>query len=58
MIVTDVDEEGSKKVTVGWLDKNNGFNSAVFHSASLDKADNEAAKTKRGAPASSAKKRK
>jgi uncharacterized protein YodC (DUF2158 family) len=57
MIVTDVDDEGSKKVTVGWLDKNNGFNSATFHSASLDKAETEAVKTKRSAPASSAKKK-
>jgi hypothetical protein len=56
MIVTDV-EEASKKVTVGWLDKNNSFNNAVFHSSSLDKADNEAAKTKRSKPVSSAKKR-
>jgi hypothetical protein len=58
MIVTDVDEEGSKKVTVGWLDKNNSFNNAVFPSSSLDKADTETAKTKRGASASSAKKKK
>jgi hypothetical protein len=56
MIVTDV-EEGSKKVMVGWLDKNNSFNSAVFPSSSLDKADNEAVKTKRSKPVSSAKKR-
>jgi hypothetical protein len=47
MFVTDVDEEGSKKVTVGWLDKNNSFNGAAFHSSSLDKADVEAAKTTR-----------
>jgi hypothetical protein len=58
MIVTDVDEEGSKKVTVGWLDKNNSFNNAVFPSASLDKADTGAAKTKTSKPVSSAKKRK
>jgi hypothetical protein len=58
MIVTDVDEEGSKKVTVGWLDNNNGFNSAVFPSSSLDKADTDAVKTKRSKPVSSAKKRK
>jgi hypothetical protein len=56
MIVTDVDE-GSKKVSVGWLDKNNSFNSAVFHSSSLDKADKETVKTKRSKPVSSAKKR-
>jgi hypothetical protein len=55
MVVTDVDEEGSKKVTVGWLDKNNSFNSAVFPSSSLDKAG-DAPKTKQRA--SSAKKRK
>jgi hypothetical protein len=45
MIVTDV-EEGSKKVAVGWLDKNNSYNNAVFPSSSLDKADNEATKVK------------
>jgi cell shape-determining protein MreC len=58
MIVTDVDEEGSKKVTVGWLDKNNAFNSAIFPSSSLDKADKEAVKTKQNAATSSAKKKK
>jgi uncharacterized protein YodC (DUF2158 family) len=58
MVVTDVDEEGSKKVTVGWLDKNNSFNSAVFHSSSLDKADNEEAKVKKSKPVSMAKKKK
>jgi hypothetical protein len=58
MIVTDVDEEGSKKVTVGWLDKDNGFNSAAFPSSSLDKADTEAVKTKRTASSSSAKRKK
>jgi uncharacterized protein YodC (DUF2158 family) len=58
MVVTDVDEEGSKKVTVGWLDKNNSFNSAVFPSSTLDKVENEAVKTKRGGAASSAKKKK
>jgi hypothetical protein len=57
MIVTDVDEEGSKKVTVGWLDKNNGFNSGAFPSSSLDKAETETAKAKRGKPVSSAKKK-
>jgi hypothetical protein len=58
MIVTDVDEEGSKRVTVGWLDKNNSFNSAIFHSSSLDKTDNDVEKTKRSKPVSSAKKKK
>jgi hypothetical protein len=58
MVVTDVDEEGSKKVTVGWLDKNNGFNKAVFPSSSLDKADSEPAKPKAGKPVPAAKKRK
>jgi hypothetical protein len=58
MIVTDVDDECSKKVTVGWLDKNNSFNNAVFPSSSLDKADTEVAKTKRSVSASSAKKKK
>jgi hypothetical protein len=58
MVVTEVDEERSKKVTVRWLDKNNGFNSAVFPSSSLDKADNDIAKTKRAKPVSSAKKKK
>jgi hypothetical protein len=57
MVVTDVDDEGSKKVTVGWLDKNNSFNKAVFPSASLDKADTEPAKTNRSKPVSSAKKK-
>jgi hypothetical protein len=46
MVVIDVDDEGSKKVTVGWLDKNNSYNNAVFPSSSLDKADNEAGKAK------------
>jgi hypothetical protein len=58
MVVTDVDDEGSKKVTVGWLDKNNSYNSAVFPSSSLDKADNDTAKAKRSKPVSSVKKRK
>jgi hypothetical protein len=58
MVVIDVDEEGSKKVTVGWLDKNNSFNSAVFPSSSLDKADSEAVKTKRSAATTSVKKKK
>jgi hypothetical protein len=60
MVVTDVDEEGSKKVTVGWLDKNNSFNSAIFPSASLDKAGKaeDAQKTKKRAAVSSAKKKK
>jgi hypothetical protein len=57
MVVTDVDEEGSKKVTVGWLDKNNGFNSAVFPSASLDKADNDVAKTQKSNPVYKKKKK-
>jgi hypothetical protein len=56
MVVTDV-EEGAKKVTVGWLDKNDSFNNAVFPSSSLDKADNEAAKGKRKATVVSAKKK-
>ena len=54
MIVTEV-EEVAKKVTVGWLDKNNSFNNAVFPSSSLDKAGKEVAKPK---PASTAKKKK
>jgi hypothetical protein len=58
MIVTDVDEEGSKKVTVGWLDKNNSFNAAVFPSSSLDKADSDIAKPKRTKTVSSVKKKK
>jgi hypothetical protein len=58
MIVTDVDEEGSKKVTVGWLDKNNGFNSAAFPSSSLDKADTVPAKSKPRKPVTTARKRK
>jgi hypothetical protein len=58
MVVTDVDEEGSKKVTVGWLDKNNSFNNAVFPSSALDKADNEGVKTKKSASATSARKKK
>jgi hypothetical protein len=58
MFVTDVDEEGSKKVTVGWLDKNNSYNSAVFHSSSLDKADDEGVKTKRKPTVASTKKKK
>jgi hypothetical protein len=57
MFVTDV-EESSKKVTVGWLDKNNSFNNAAFHCSSLDKADNEMAKTKKSKPVSAAKKKK
>jgi hypothetical protein len=57
MIVTDVDDEGSKKVTVGWLDKNNGFNCAAFPSSSLDKADTAPAKTKTRKPVAGRKKR-
>jgi hypothetical protein len=58
MVVIDVDEEGSKKVTVGWLDKNDSYNNAVFPSSSLDKADIEAVKTKRKATVVTAKKKK
>jgi hypothetical protein len=58
MVVTDVDEEGKKKVTVQWLDKNNSFNSAVFPSSALDKADNEAVKSKKSVSTSSARKKK
>jgi hypothetical protein len=57
MIVTDVDEEGSKKVTVGWLDKNNSYNTAVLPSSSLDKADKETAKAKPKATARVAKRK-
>jgi hypothetical protein len=57
MIVTDV-EESSKKVAVGWLDKNNGYNNAVFPSSSLDKADNEAKTTKPRTTKTTAKKKK
>jgi hypothetical protein len=46
MVVIDVGEEGSKNVTVGWLDKNDSYNNAVFPSSSLEKADKEAVKTK------------
>jgi hypothetical protein len=56
MVVTDV-EEGAKKVTVGWLDKNDRFNNAVFPSSSLDKADNEAAKGKTKTSTTTAKKK-
>jgi hypothetical protein len=44
-------------VTVGWLDKNNGFNSAAFPSSSLDKADNDGPKTKRSKPVFTARKK-
>jgi hypothetical protein len=47
MIVIDVDEEGSKKVTVGWLDKSDSYNTAAFPSSSLDKADKETVIPKR-----------
>jgi hypothetical protein len=57
MVVIDVDEEGSKKVTVGWLDKNNSYNNAVFPSSSLDKADNKAANAKQSAPKTTVKKK-
>jgi uncharacterized protein YodC (DUF2158 family) len=57
MFVTDVDDEGSKKVTVSWLDINNSYNHAVFHSSSLDKVDEVKVKTKRKVTVSSAKKK-
>jgi hypothetical protein len=56
-ILCHVDEEGSKMVMVGWLDKNNSYNDAVFHSSSLDKVDDETVKTKRKTTVSSAKKK-
>jgi hypothetical protein len=56
MIVTDVDEEGSKKVTVGWLDKQDSYNTAAFPSSALDKADKETVKTKPKATVKAAKK--
>jgi uncharacterized protein YodC (DUF2158 family) len=58
MIVTDVDEEGSKKVTVGWLDKQDSFNTAAFPSSALDKADKEMAKPKPKTTVRAAKKNK
>jgi hypothetical protein len=57
MIVTDVDEEGSKKVTVGWLDKNNSYNTAALPSSSLDKADKDTAISKRKQTGTSTKKK-
>jgi hypothetical protein len=57
MIVTDVDEEGAKKVTVGWLDKNDSYNTATFPSSSLDKADKETLVSKRKPTVTSRKKK-